>query len=237
MSDYLVITHELELIKNTVQLCPNGITIDEIMRHLNVSLSRRTVQRRLVYMQKEKIVYSKGNTRSKKYFITTATQEQKEASTQFFESIPLSSEGHTLRNTLRVAVEKRIPVTYNRDFLDQYTPNISYYLSNEQREKLAELGKINVPEQVQVAGTYNKEILSRLFIDLSWNSSRLEGNTYSLLDTQRLIEFGESVDTKSAKDAQMILNHKDAIEFLVQSPDEIGFNPEWVEFPAACGVN
>ena len=65
---------------------------------------------------------------------------------------------------------------------------------------------------------------SRLLIDLSWNSSRLEGNTYSLLDTRRLIEFGEEAQRGNRLEAQMILNHKDAIAFLVSAADEIGFN-------------
>ena len=77
---------------------------------------------------------------------------------------------------------------------------------------------------VEPAGTYAKQILSRLLIDLSWNSSRLEGNTYSLLDTRRLIEFGEEALDGNRMEAQMILNHKDAIEFLVSEADEIGFN-------------
>jgi len=61
-------------------------------------------------------------------------------------------------------------------------------------------------------------------IDLSWNSSRLEGNTYSLLETERLLEFGENAEGKDALEAQMILNHKAAIELLVEQAAEIGFN-------------
>ena len=48
--------------------------------------------------------------------------------------------------------------------------------------------------------------------------------TYSLLETQRLIELGEAAEGKGAREAQMILNHKAAIEFLVQSADETGFD-------------
>jgi Fic family protein len=59
---------------------------------------------------------------------------------------------------------------------------------------------------------------------LSWNSSRLEGNTYSLLDTKRLVDFGQEAEGKGRRDAQMILNHKAAIEFLVRSADEIAFD-------------
>ena len=61
-------------------------------------------------------------------------------------------------------------------------------------------------------------------LDLSWNSSRLEGNTYSLLDTKRLIEFGQEAEGRDRLEAQMILNHKDAVEFLVGNAAEIGFN-------------
>src|SRR5262249_50668132 len=71
---------------------------------------------------------------------------------------------------------------------------------------------------------YARQILSRLLIDLSWNSSRLEGNTYSLLDTKRLIEFGQEAQGGNRLEAQMLLNHKDAVEFLVGDAAEIGFN-------------
>ncbi len=76
----------------------------------------------------------------------------------------------------------------------------------------------------QPAGTYVQQIFNRLLIDLSWNSSRLEGNTYSLFETERLLELGESAEGKDAREAQMILNHKAAIELLVGQAAEIGFN-------------
>ncbi len=73
-------------------------------------------------------------------------------------------------------------------------------------------------------GTYVRQIYSRLLIDLSWNSSRLEGNTYSLLETERLLESGEAAEGKDARDAQMILNHKAAIDLLIAHAAEVGFN-------------
>ena len=74
------------------------------------------------------------------------------------------------------------------------------------------------------AGTYIRQILDRLLIDLSWASSRLEGNTYSLLETERLIAYGETAPGKTPFETQMILNHKAAIEFLVDSANETGFD-------------
>jgi Fic family protein len=77
---------------------------------------------------------------------------------------------------------------------------------------MAQLMKLcHSAEKEQPAGTYVQQIFNRLLIDLSWNSSRLEGNTYSLLETERLLELGESAEGKGAMEAQMILNHKAAI--------------------------
>jgi hypothetical protein len=108
------------------------------------------------------------------------------------------------------------------EFLDFYQPNVSYYLSTRIRRKLSEIGQAGQPEQP--AGTYVRKVFDRLLIDLSWNSSRLEGNTYSLLETQLLFEFGESAEGKAAEEAQMILNHKAAIEMLVDQAGDVGFN-------------
>jgi Fic family protein len=136
--------------------------------------------------------------------------------------VPLSAESEKIREYLRQPSVTRKAVGYNRQFLDGYRPNTSFYLTAKEQAHLAEVGKTKVA--VEAAGTYAKQILNRLLIDLSWNSSRLEGNTYSLLDTRRLIEFGEVTPGGNRLEAQMILNHKDAIEFLVSAADEIGFN-------------
>ena len=69
------------------------------------------------------------------------------------------------------------------------------------------------------AGAHARTIYSRLLIDLSWNSSRLEGDTCSLLETERLLAFGEAAEGKDALEAQVILNHRAAIELLVDLPE------------------
>ena len=74
------------------------------------------------------------------------------------------------------------------------------------------------------AGTYSRAILNRLLIDLSWASSHLEGNTYSRLDTRELIEHGTAARGKGTIETQMILNHKTAIELLVENTDRQEFN-------------
>ncbi|WP_236657905.1 Fic family protein [Limnohabitans sp. TS-CS-82] len=66
--------------------------------------------------------------------------------------------------------------------------------------------------------------MNRLLIDLSWASSHLEGNTYSRLDTRELIEHGKAARGKAAIETQMILNHRTAIELLVENIDSAEFN-------------
>src|SRR5262249_13927339 len=141
--------------------------------------------------------------------------------------------------------ETRDHVKYNRKFLDAYKPNATYYLSFETRAHLKTIGSHQ--NAGYIAGTYARKILHHLLIDLSWNSSRLEGNTYSLLETERLLEFNEKSANKSNMETQMLLNHKAAIEFLVESAEDIIINGQTIlnlhallsdnllSNPAACG--
>jgi hypothetical protein len=99
----------------------------------------------------------------------------------FEEAVPLSPASKEMRTYLSQGVNARKPVGYNREFLDSHGPNETFYLSPEQRH-LAQVGKPNLSDQA--AGTYAKQILNRLLIDLSWNSSRFEGNRALLLGSQ-----------------------------------------------------
>jgi hypothetical protein len=136
--------------------------------------------------------------------------------------LPLSGAAADIQAYVRKPPGARRPVGYDRAFLDAYRPNESFYLTAAERAHLRDVGTPKIAQQP--AGTYAKQILNRLLIDLSWNSSRLEGNTYSLLDTRRLIDLGEEAEGKQRMETQMILNHKDAIEFLIGAADDIGFN-------------
>jgi len=94
-------------------------------------------------------------------------------------------------------------------------PNRTFYLSETDRERLQTAGQ-PVGGMLK-AGTYARRILEQLLVDLSWASSRLEGNTYDILQTERLIRFGEAASGKDRKESLMILNHKDAPTVL--NPD------------------
>lgn len=104
-------------------------------------------------------------------------------------------------------------VGYNPDFLGAYIPNETYFLSHEQRATLLQM--IEAKHLTTTAYKENKRLLEMSLIDLSFASSSLEGNTYSYLDTEILIKYNEVTDGKTKEETQMILNHKQAIEYLV----------------------
>lgn len=144
------------------------------------------------------------------------------AASSSHEGILLSSAAKSIAAHVSQSLSLRQPVGYNAAFLDSYRPNSTFYLSRTIRAELQACGQAT--QSNEPAGTYARQIASRLLIDLSWNSSRLEGNTYSLLETERLLSVGEGASGRDAREAQMILNHKEAIEFLIASASEIGFN-------------
>ena len=218
----------LQAIEKAVRRHPDSVTAQQIAAELKHAVPHRTLQYRLKNLVDQGRLIRDGEGRWAKYRISTADRAGKaitadkrpDAATDAL--VPLSAAGAQIRRYVRRPLSARTPAGYQRKFLDSYRPNVTFYLSRKERQHLAGVGKPRIAEQP--AGTYARQILNRLLIDLAWNSSRLEGNTYSLLDTKRLIEFGQEAKGKARLEAQMILNHKDAIEFLVDSADEIGFN-------------
>ncbi|WP_268034368.1 Fic family protein [Algoriphagus sp. PAP.12] len=202
----------------------NGASLEELNKALTISVERRTLQRRLKKLKEDNLIYTEGGSHATRYFLKDTAASQSQIATKEVSStpLPLSPEGKDVWALVSRPEVLRNPVGYERDFLESYRPNIDGYLSKEEKQKLAEWGKTRNEERP--AGTYAREILNRLLIDLSWNSSRLEGNTYSLLDTEMLIHDGKTPSNKSPMETQMILNHKEAIEFLVESSNEVGFN-------------
>ena len=221
--------HELDLVLSAVSRFASGAGIQRISEALAGAIPRRTLQRRLAGLVAQQRLTVRGQGRASIYLapivLTVASgfhrPQVEETSPEAY--VPMSSDSEAVRALIRQPLHLRPPVSYNREFLDSYRPNQTFYLSSEHRLQLATQGRgAHAP---QVAGTYLRQILDRLLIDLAWNSSRLEGNTYSLLETEQLLAHGQSADGKNALEAQMIVNHKEAIEFIAEPSAEIGINP------------
>jgi len=219
-------TSEFDRIVDAAARIPGGASIHEIARELGGETSHRTLQRWLSVLVADGRLARMGAGRATRYREPIKLKASIQASATLVGAlevdIPVSSDGEAIKQTIRKPIQQRHPVGYERVFLDTYEPNKTFYLSQSIRGELREQGQAT--STAELAGTYARKIFDRLLIDLSWNSSRLEGNTYSLLETEHLLELGEAAEGKEAKEAQMILNHKAAIELLVDQADEIGFN-------------
>lgn len=219
--------NELEAIVEIVARFPEGISLGGIINALKTPISRRNVQHRLVFLVKKGLLDAEGNARARLYRLPLESKKDEKISKeeQNDNIIPLSLISEDIQRKIRQPIIARTPVGYKRKFLDEYRPNVTHYLSDSICKRFIELGKT---DGKRPAGTYAREIFNRLLIDLSWNSSRLEGNTYSLLETERLLELSEAAEGKNFIETQMILNHKAAIEFLVESADEIDINRQTI---------
>ncbi|MDF3128235.1 Fic family protein [Kiritimatiellaeota bacterium B1221] len=210
-------TDELAALVARIDESPKGIDAVSLRNMTGFEGSDKTLQRRLNRLADEGRILKRGRGTGTRYFPLQAEVSVDSAGFDY-----LSTEAKRLRKELSQPVSVRKPVGYQSGLLERYQPNRSWYLPEGIRDDLMEMGRVE--RGTLPAGTYLRQVMDRLIIDLSWNSSRLEGNTYSLLDTQRLLERSENVEGKSAEETQMILNHKSAIEMLADDADEIGFN-------------
>ncbi|NML11990.1 hypothetical protein HHL08_17865 [Sphingobium sp. AR-3-1] len=209
---------DLEAIEAAVAQLPDGASAAQITSALATPGARRTLQYRLRALVDAGRLRLTGDGRAARYHLADDIIARPDPA----DIVPISPEGKAVLAYVRQPVAMRQPVGYDRGFLDRYRPKETFYLTQQQRDLLATIGKPQI--EAAAAGTYAKQILNRLLIDLAWNSSRLEGNTYSLLDTRRLLDFGEAAEGRGPRETQMILNHKDAIEFLVANANDVGFN-------------
>ncbi len=123
----------------------------------------------------------------------------------------VAAAAQALKTSLVRPLGVRTPVTYERAFVDDYRPNESSLLPPRLAQTLYIHGR---PQGQYPAGTVAVRVLEQLLIDLSWHSSHLEGNRKSLLDTRELFATGRG--DPNDPDVTMLLNHKQAIEFMVE---------------------
>ena len=89
--------------------------------------------------------------------------------------------------------------------------------SPDEIDKLNQLGSIYRRKIEKQQPETAKRELERLIVEFSWKSSVIEGNTYTLLDTERLIKEGKVAKGRKKEEATMILNHKKAFDFLLDN--------------------
>lgn len=176
----------------------------EVYEGLNGEISYATIKRRLVNLLDKQYIIQQGNAKNSRYSLSPTYS-------LFY---PINMEEY-----YRKEIDERdILPGYNFSLIPEVLDKVPLFTKEE----------LDMLNSLQSQFTHNISLLSpneyqkemeRLGIDLSWKSSQIEGNTYSLLETERLLKEKETAAGKTKEEAIMLLNHKDALDFIVQNPD------------------
>lgn len=176
----------------------------EIHEKLNEEVAYATLKRTLSKLVKDKLIISIGKSRATKYKISSAYQ-------LFY---PINLETYFEKEI----DERKAEDSFNLILIKEILNEVELF-TEEEAEKLNALQNQYKKNSAELSKfEYDKE-LERLAIDLSWKSSQIEGNTYSLLETERLLKEKETAKGKTKDEAIMLLNHKDALDFIFANPD------------------
>ena len=196
---------EILIITKFVQQHPLN-TSKEIYEHSGVGLSYATVKRLLQKLIRDNKLESVGNGKATRYRLSAIHEL----------ITPIDVKAYFQKEI----DERKIDERFNFSLIGNISNNISLFTEAE-LYVLSELHKQFRDKISKLTDTeYTKE-MERLAIDLSWKSSQIEGNTYSLLETEQLLKERITAEGKTQDEAIMLLNHKAALDFLVSKSDYI----------------
>lgn len=179
---------------------------NEILNGISQEMSIATLKRALQDLISFGFIVSIGQLKSRRYEISPS-----------FEIIrPINVEQYFEKEI----DERIIQDSFNHNLISKTLNNISLFTFNELEQLNTLQAKFQSNSSKLTASEYKNE-LERLAIDLSWKSSQIEGNTYSLLETERLLKDKETASGKTKDEATMLLNHKEALDFIIGHPDYI----------------
>lgn len=194
---------------NSLRDAQEPVSLHYLLLKLNNAYPERTLRRWLAELIANGEVEKVGQKRGTKYRVLDTLTKP------IAEKAYFSSESSRIIERVRRPLYERMPTAYVDKLFNSYSPQTTRYIPTHTGRQLLLAGKRSKIEDP--AGTYAHQIFNRLLIDLSYNSSRLEGNTYSLLDTEKLVLEGTSAAGKLDEEKIMILNHKEAIRYLVDN--------------------
>ena len=163
-----------------------------------------TVKRTLKSLRSERYIHIKGIGKSTKYFISPS----------YSIIAPIDLETYFLKEI----DERQIRSGFNMILIDEVL-NLTQLFSEGELERLNKLQSVFKQNTSNLTeDEFNREF-ERLAIDLSWKSSQIEGNTYSLLETEQLLREKQTAAGKTKDEATMLLNHKEALDFILSNKE------------------
>lgn len=181
-------------------------TSQEILDGLNLKISVVTLRRKLQDLVAEELISAIGELKSRKYEISSSYNIIRPIDVeQYFE---------------KEIDDRLIQDKFNSELITNTLHKISIF-TNSELDQLNKLQEKFTSNSSKLSKTEYKNELERLAIDLSWKSSQIEGNTYSLLETERLLKDQETAAGKTKDEATMLLNHKAALDFIIGHTDYV----------------
>lgn len=191
--------HIIDIIKNI-----GTGSSKEIFEKSNMSMSYATLKRVLANMVRQNYLLMLGRGKATKYSLSSIYELL----------LPIDVNQYYQKEI----DERKIKTRFNLSVITELLYQQSVFTERE-KSWLNELHKKYQKNISKISDTEYKREMERLAIDLSWKSSQIEGNTYSLLETERLLKEKETAKGKTKEEAVMLLNHKEAIDFIVAHPD------------------
>ena len=194
-----------KLILNFINLNPL-CSSKEIHEDLKNDFAYATIKRAIKLLLAENLITVSGNGKSTKYEISEA-----------YELIRFVDVDEYFQKEID---ERDIKNNFNHSLIAETLNKVSVF-TNEEINYLNNLQNQYKENTLKLTDSEYKIELERLAIDLSWKSSQIEGNTYSLLETERLLKEKETASGKTKDEATMLLNHKAALDFIIKNPKYI----------------
>ena len=176
----------------------------ELHNIINDTVSYATTKRLLSKLVQEHVLITLGHGKSTKYSISPVIQLLQPIDVDVYFEKEID--------------DREIKASFNLDLISDVLMRSSIFSKNEMTKLISLQLKYKENISQLSRNEYLKE-LERLAIDLSWKSSQIEGNTYSLLETERLLKDKETASGRTKDEAVMLLNHKEAIDFIIEHPD------------------
>lgn len=178
-----------------------GVSSRQIEEAMNGEISLATVKRMVNELMNNFYVYAEGKARATRYY----------ASALF---APVDLDEYYSKEV----DEREVQTGYNFDLIPNVLSKVALF-TKEEMDELNALQTRFAENFSSLSEEQKRREMERLGIDLSWKSSQIEGNTYSLLETERLLKEKQTAAGKTKEEAIMLLNHKDALDFIVANPD------------------
>ncbi len=176
----------------------------EIFERIDISVSYATLKRILGKLIEDNYLAVQGLGKATRYSISPTYQVIQPIDIKAYYEIEID--------------DREIIEIFNFDIINEVLAKYSVFTDSELRI-LNELQSNFIQNISKLSENEYKKEFERLAIDLSWKSSQIEGNTYSLLETERLLREKETAAGKTKEEASMLLNHKEALDFIIENPN------------------